>query len=526
MDTKPLGPFLGINNRLPDFALHKAKTGDYLRTADNVDITDAGTIVRRRGVTRLQAMTNAHSLHMKTVSTGFLVRASVLYAITLPAYTETLLKGLASAATMSYAQIGTDWYFSNGTDSGRITAGVAYPIGLPTLAAPTTAVIGGSLLTGWYQVTLAYVNSTTGEEGGIAPSSNVQLSSSGGIRVTLPGVLTGATHVNVYLSLSNGTVPLLATTVTTATATVDLTTLATGKPAPTRFEAALPPGSLFAANGRLCSFAGSTVYVGLPFRPGYYLPVEGWVPFADTVSIAISNQGGAYIVADKTYWIPGDLGDVKDTIRDILPYGAVPGTAFTVPHEPLVGWFSNKGFVIGDTSGGLDTTMSVNVDPTLPALGVASVCECSGFRRVSSCGYSMNLATKAVTTYSDWAFTSLSRCFGTKLDGIYQTDTAAVVTSTISFGKQNFGSEQFKFMPAVYLGIDSLSAMSLRIQAPPAVDYSYPARDYGAGVQMQRVDLGRGLKSNWFELGLSNTAGADFTLATVSFGPVITARRI
>ena len=81
-------------------------------------------------------------------------------------------------------------------------------------------------------------------------------------------------------------------------------------------------------------------------------------------------------------------------------------------------------------------------------------------------------------------------------------------------------------MPAVYLGIDSLSTMSLRIQAPPAVDYSYPTRDYGAGVQMQRVDLGRGLKSNWFELGLSNTAGADFTLATVSFGPVITARRI
>ena len=48
MKTIPKGGFLGINNRLPDFALHKDKVGDYLRDASNVDVTDSGHLVRRK----------------------------------------------------------------------------------------------------------------------------------------------------------------------------------------------------------------------------------------------------------------------------------------------------------------------------------------------------------------------------------------------------------------------------------------------------------------------------------------------
>ena len=53
MKTLPLGPFLGINNRLPDFALHKPKVGDFLRLAVNVDITNSGNIKRRKATALL-----------------------------------------------------------------------------------------------------------------------------------------------------------------------------------------------------------------------------------------------------------------------------------------------------------------------------------------------------------------------------------------------------------------------------------------------------------------------------------------
>lgn len=524
MKTTKLGPFLGINNRRPDFSL-KTDAGDYLKAADNVDITDAGNIVRRRGNVRLQAMTGAHSLKMVTPTTGFLVRASALYSVTLPAYTETLLAVLTSDATMSYAQLGNDLFYSNGTDIGRVTAGVSGPAGLAPMSAPALSTIGGDLLAGQYQVGVAYCNNVTGIEGAISDLAYIELAAAGGIRVTLPGVLDGATHINVYLSESNGTVPMLHSTVTVGTALIDLIALATGRPASQRIEDLLPAGTLFYGNGRLCSFKDGTVYVGLPFRPGYYLPLNGYVPFPEPVSIAIATQSGAYIVADKTYFVPGDLGTLTEKIREVLPCGAVPGTAFEVPHKNTVGWFSKRGFVLASQSGEVDASMADNVDVTPPFVGIANVTEDGGYRRVAGCGYAMNLENKAVTTYSDWAFTSASYKYGTKLDGIYQMDTADAAPATVNFGLQDFDSEMEKQMPGVYLGVSSAAPMNMRVKTPD-MDYTYAARSAGVGMKLQRVDPGWGLRANWFELELSNTNGGDFTLATVSFAPQETTRRI
>ena len=65
-NTAPIGPFVGINNRLPDHQLgvveRGRKAGDYLRNAVNVDLTAAGTLQRRKGSTLAQAGTDCHSL--------------------------------------------------------------------------------------------------------------------------------------------------------------------------------------------------------------------------------------------------------------------------------------------------------------------------------------------------------------------------------------------------------------------------------------------------------------------------------
>lgn len=524
MNTIKIGPFLGLNNRRPDFEL-QSDIGTYVKAADNVDITDVGNIVRRRGVTLLASMTGAHSLKMTTPTTGFLVRGSALYSVTLPNYSETLLAVLTSDANMSYVKLGDDWFYSNGTDIGRVSGGIVRPAGLPPTAAPALATIGGSLLAGQYQVGVSYFNNITGIEGAISEYAYTELASSSGIRVTLPGAIDGATHINVYLSESNGTVPMLHSTVIVGTALIDLTTLATGRMVSPRDEDLLPPGTLFYGNGRLNSFKDNTVYVGVPFRPGYYLPLSGFVPFTEPVSIAISTQYGTYIVADKTYFVPGDLGTLTERIKEVLPCGAVPGTAFEVPHKNTVGWFSKRGFVLASPSGEVETSMFDNVTVTPPVLGIANVTEDGGYRRVAGCGYSMNLENKAVTTYSDWAFTSASYKYGTKLNGVYQMDTADPVAATVNFGKQDFDSEMQKQMPGVYLGVSSTGLMNMRVKTT-SMDFTYAARAFSAEMQMQRIDPGWGLKANWFELELSNTAGCDFNLATVSFAPTETTRRI
>lgn len=524
MKTLPIGPFLGINNRLPDFALGTEK-GRYLRAADNVDITNSGNVVRRKAASLVQAITAPHSLFK-----NYLVRASTLYRITLPSYSETLVKILTSNDPMSYVEYNGDIYYSNGTDSGRIASnGTIYPWALPTPSNPTCTVIGGDLYAGKYQIAVSYANATTGEEGGISASSNYELSSTGGLRVTLPVATAGATHINIYLSTTNGSVPMLHTTVPTGTATFDLTMPATGRESNQRYEEPLPAGTrLFVHNGRLCSVKGKDLFYSLPYRPGYYLPVENRIPFPEDIGIAVSNQGGVYVTADKTYFIAGqDLG-AAELVRDVLPYGAVPGTEFHVPNKSLVGWFGAKGIVLADPMGEVQAVMSDNIDLTPQASGVSTVFNSNGYRRVVSCGWCLNLDNFAATTYSGYDFNATSDGYGTMSDGIYLLESASsgAVTAYVDLGKENFGVENLKRMPAVYLGVSSTTPMMLRMTLPNDSVYDYDARNSGADMRVQRVDTGKGLYANWYALSVYNTEGSEFTLASVSFAPVVSGRRI
>lgn len=531
MKTINFGPFLGVNNRLPDTMLRVATSqlnGQYLRVADNVDIDNAGRIRRRNATQIAQAMTGAHSLHMVSATEGVLVRAGVLYAITLPTYTEVLLKTLSSNDAMTYVSFAGDLYYSNGVDSGRITSGVSYPLGIatPTLASALT-IIGGSLELGWYQVAVSYSNTVTGEESGLSASENITLTTLGGLRVALPGATPGADTINVYISSANGEVPMYHGSVSIGTSIYDCTTLATGREANGRFEEKLPAGELFMSNGRLCSFYGNTVYVGQAFRPGYYLPLSGYIPFPAEITLAVENQGGTYVCADRTYFIPGDIGNVQEQMREMLPYGAVRGTVFSVPHQPVVGWFGAKGVVLADTQGQVVATSEENVDvEILPSAGSSAIVQSDGYRRVVSCGYCVNLENRAVSTYSDWVFTSVSGKYGTRSDGIYDLNAEGLVNAVIGFGKQNFGTEVLKRLPTTYIGVDSESPMNLTAVTPDQGEYNYDARSSGADTRVQRIDSGKGLRANWYDLTLRNTDGADFILTSVSFAPAVSQRRI
>ena len=81
-------------------------------------------------------------------------------------------------------------------------------------------------------------------------------------------------------------------------------------------------------------------------------------------------------------------------------------------------------------------------------------------------------------------------------------------------------------MPACYIGVSSETPMELRVSPSDDEVYEYTARSCSLDMRVQRVDVGRGLRSNWFGLSIYNTEGSDFTLASVSFAPVASGRRI
>lgn len=528
MKTLPIGPFLGINNRLPDFSL-ATESGYWLREAENVDIDNSGKIRRRQYASLIQSASAPHSLYTTTGGIRYAVIGGTMYTVTLPSYTQTLFKALSNNDKVSYVEYNGALYYSNGTDSGRIEAGTWYPWALPTPTNPTVATVAGSLYKGWYQVAVAYYNNVTGEEGGVSPSSNYELAAVGGLRITLPSATSGATHVNVYVSSVNGAIPMLVASVATGAATYDVTSeavIAQGREAFQRYEEPIPAGVPFMHNGRLCTYSGASIYLGIAARPGYYIPTDPMLSFPSDVTNAISGQNGVYVTADKTYWFAG--ADVLDaqTVVDVLPFGAVPGTAFSVPYKPLVGWFSENGFVLADISGQATAPMLNNVDLTPPASGVTGVFSSNGYYRVVSCGWCLNIERMAATQYTDYGFTSISGNYATASGGFYNLESVGAVDAHISLGKNDFGSENLKHLPACYVGCSSETPIELRVSTPDDEDYRYETRAISTSLQIQRIDPGKGLRSNWYDLSLYNTEGSDFTLASVSFAPVASGRRI
>ena len=53
MKSVHIGPFLGMNNQLPQTQYTVPDEGDFVRDARNVDILDSGTLRRRSGYTKL-----------------------------------------------------------------------------------------------------------------------------------------------------------------------------------------------------------------------------------------------------------------------------------------------------------------------------------------------------------------------------------------------------------------------------------------------------------------------------------------
>lgn len=378
------GPFpLGANNIAPDYALPTDERGRQIaaRRIINADVLPSGHLRRRTGKITVQAMTDAHSLWSDGTRT-LLVHDSVLYRVTsFSPYAETLVKLLSSNARMSYVALFGEVWCSNGTDIGRISAANVWePHALPVPAAPTLTPAAGSLAAGAYQVAVTYAVGN-GEEGG-AVDAGIVLGATGGIEVALPPAVAGATHINLYLSRLNGGVPRRHSQVAAGTSMVTITSNATGRALQTDNLVPLPAGRLACHNGRMLSAAGARLYYSQAFALGLHDPVDGYIDFAGEISVVMPADNGVYVVADKTYWLPGtDIGKLE-TLVDVLPYGGAVGTGFAVPQAKRVGWYGARGLVIADTGGQAAAIQEDQFAAPIAASGAAGVVERDGSRAV------------------------------------------------------------------------------------------------------------------------------------------------
>lgn len=394
-NTTPLGPFVGMNNRLPDHQLgvveRGRKAGDYLRNAVNVDLTASGTLQRRKGVTLTQAGGNCHSLWGDEQG-AFYVDNGTIYA-----YPRTPVRSdLSPTLPVSYARM-TDGavVWSNAAQIERITDGASLPLALetPNPAPSVSAQGGGGLPAGLYQVAVTRTNAE-GEESAPTWPVQVQAGENGKIVVEgLPGEL-----VNIYVSPPNGDVLFLAVT-TSATGYTFWSIPTQGPQLQTLGLRAIPAGHIVRTfRSRLLVAAGAVIYVSEPFSP-LYDPMRGYVPLPSRVTMVAPAQAGVYVAtAHKTYWLSGENPDDAQLV-EMLPYGAPEGTATGIENTNDVAWFSTRGLVIGTQDGQVKNVQEDVVSVGKASSGATLFREQDGMRQLISTLFGSEGTRAAASSY-------------------------------------------------------------------------------------------------------------------------------
>lgn len=377
-NTTPIGPFVGINNRLPDHQLavveRGRKAGDYLRNAVNVDLTAAGTLQRRKGSTLAVPGTRCHSL-WSDGEQAFYVDGTDLKRFT----GEVVATGLAYGRPVSFCKAPTGdviW-----TDGVRLEAIGKGPVAVPTPnpAPAVTASGGGALPAGYYQVAITAV-AADGRESGSTWPVQVQVQDSGRIEVSgLPGTL-----VNIYVSPLNGDT-LYLTASTTASSYIIPVMGAQGAQCPTLNLRPLPAGRFVREyHGRLMVADASGLYYSEPWAYGLYNPLRGYVPLAG-ITLLEPGQTGVYVAtADKTFWLSGLDVDQVERVSELLPYGAVEGSAAHLGNSNDIAWFSSRGLVIGTQDGQVKNMQEENVAVGAAQAGATLYREQDGMRQLVS----------------------------------------------------------------------------------------------------------------------------------------------
>ena len=145
----------------------------------------------------------------------------------------------------------------------------------------------------------------------------------------------------------------------------------------------------------------------------------------------------------------------------------------------------------------------------------------------------VNLDSGTSGQYENYGYNSFfdrdGKFYGIADDGIDElvgdTDNSSIIEALVEVGRSNLGQTKVKTVPNVYLGASSSNKMILKVEADDKT-YFYEARSNHEKLQNSRVDLGRGLKGNYYNFTLLNKDGGDFDIESISFNPIPLSRKI
>lgn len=146
---------------------------------------------------------------------------------------------------------------------------------------------------------------------------------------------------------------------------------------------AMPAGQVVAFHrNRTLVAVDAVLFYSEPFTPHLHDPAKGWMQFPARIDLVVPVEGGVFVCADRTYFLPGGL-PAQSTV-EVLPYGAVPGSAAILPEDERVCWMSTKGLVVGDSDGSARNVQEKHIAQGAAVSGATAFRDRNGLQQVVS----------------------------------------------------------------------------------------------------------------------------------------------
>lgn len=202
--AKTISGFKGLNNVGDPLFLGMK----WLTTADNVDVTEDGAVIRREGFVKVLTGVLSGAFSTYDFTRMYIVDSGALKRVYPDLSAVTLKTGLSSNS-MHWAEVNDHVYYSNGPDKGVIGPGDQVDQwSWPTPGTPDLAAVNGRLPAGTYQVACTFIL-PNGRETGAGDSNQISVDADSSLQITnIPQVADLVT--NVYIAPADSAVFQLA----------------------------------------------------------------------------------------------------------------------------------------------------------------------------------------------------------------------------------------------------------------------------------------------------------------------------
>lgn len=390
MPKKSLSSFVGgINNKADKYRLPVRGEGNVrvVRNAVNVDVNNEGGFSSRE--TPVKVFSGVGLRDGYSCPAGSFFRQGALIKRFDGPDSATVITQNVTGGRIAWGYFNDAVFFSDGIVSKKI-----YPDGSVSnwgIAPPSKAPVlsqGGKYGTGQYQACYTFV-AASGVESGASP---VVTARSGG-RVS--GMLTSTDNQvaakRIYITEPNGSTFFLAGVVLPGVEAFPVPMgYTSSRPIATMGRTNPPPGTIIrAANGRMFICSGPNVWytdewstdlVSISEESEGTNRFNCW-SFPSDVTMLEFVEGGAWLVADKTYFIAGkNPNQAEPTV--ITENTAVKNTSRIDPNTGNAIWMSDEGIVVAGPGGQLSKPQAKNVAVDQAEEGAITMVQNNGVNQI------------------------------------------------------------------------------------------------------------------------------------------------